>query len=190
MANAARVAVASSMFLLPGSGAACAGAPPTDPGPVGASASQSKMQTAVGEEFQLRNTETATIGSDGLTLRFDRVTQDGRCPVGDPCTAGEGDATVQVTLHQPPREASTIELHTDPTLQTEAAYFQYRVRLVRLEPRPVGEQSVPLPEYRGTFVVSTAQVSASSRRNNGTQSDPSLAGAETDRLRHHPGRDR
>jgi hypothetical protein len=113
------------------------------------------MHSELGREFRLRNTESATIGSGGLTLRFDRVTRDGRCPAGDPCRNGEGDATVEITLRQPPREASTIELHTDSTLQTEAAYLQYRVRLVRLEPRPVGEQPVPLPEYRGTFVVST-----------------------------------
>ena len=115
------------------------------------------MQTAFGQEFQLRNTETATIGSDGLTLRFDRVTEDARCPVGGRCEPSEGDAIVEVTLRQSPNEAATLELHTDPKLRTEASYLRYRVRLVRLDPRPVGEQAVPLPQYTATFIVSVAQ---------------------------------
>lgn len=141
--------------------AACADAQPVAASAVGSAVIQATMHSELGREFQLRNTESATIGSGGLTLRFDAVTRDGRCPVGDPCAEGEGDATVQVTLRQLPREASTIELHSDPAVQTEAAYLQYRVRLVRLEPRPVGEQPVPLSEYRGTFVVSTEPIPAS-----------------------------
>ncbi|MGH9311032.1 MAG: hypothetical protein ACRD1U_16770 [Vicinamibacterales bacterium] len=158
MARAHWVAVVAGLAVML---AACAGAPPTDPGPVGALVAQSKMQTALGQEFQLRNTETAEIGSDGLTLRFDRVSTDARCPVGHPCES-DGDAVVEITLHQAPSEAATLELHTDPTLRTEAGYLRYRIRLVRLDPRPVGEQPVPLPKYRGTFVVSLPQVSASS----------------------------
>ncbi len=158
MARAHWFAVVAGLVVM---AAACAGAPPTDPGPVGALVAQSKMQTALGQEFQLRNTETAEIGSDGLTLRFDRVSTDARCPVGHPCES-DGDAVVEITLHQAPSEAATLELHTDPKLRTEAGYLRYRIRLVRLDPRPVGEQPVPLPQYRGTFVVSLPHVSASS----------------------------
>ncbi len=161
MARASWVTAVAGLLLLPAGGPACAGAPPTDPGPVGAMASQSKMQTAFGQEFQLRNTETATVGSEGLTLRFDRVTTDARCPVGHPCES-DGDAVVEVTLHESPRDAATFELHTDPNLRTEAAYLRYRVKLVRLDPRPIGEQPVPLPQYTGTFVVSTTERSESS----------------------------
>lgn len=161
MPRASWVAAVASLLVFPAGGPACAGAPPTDPGPVGAIASQAKVQTVFGQAFQLRNTETAAFGSDGLTLRFDRVTTDARCPVGHPCES-EGDAVVEVTLHESPRDAATFELHTDPNLKTEATYLRYRVKLVRLDPRPIGEQPVPLPQYTGTFVVSTTELSASS----------------------------
>jgi hypothetical protein len=114
------------------------------------------MQTEFASEFKLRNTESATIGRDGLSLRFDRVTRDERCSVGSRCES-EGDAVVEVTLRQAPAEATTLELHTDPNLRTEVRYLRYAVRLVRLDPRPVGEQPVPLSQYTATFVVSIPQ---------------------------------
>lgn len=122
---------------------------------------QSNAEAAYGEQFDLRNTETATVGRDGLTLRFDRVTSDERCPVGDRCQ-DEGDAVVQVTVRQPPEEAAALVLHTDTSRGAEAPYRRYRIRLVRLAPRPVGEQPVPLPQYVGTFVV-TASAPESSK---------------------------
>jgi hypothetical protein len=107
-----------------------------------------------GGDFELRNGETTQVGNEGLTLRFERVTRDGRCPIGDPCTSDVGDATVLVTVQQPPHEPAALKLHTHPGLSGEGRYRGYRVRLARLEPRPVGEQPVPLPQYRATFIVS------------------------------------
>ncbi len=104
-------------------------------------------------EFRLRNGEAAQMGNDGLVLRFERVTKDARCPVGDTCVS-DGDAVVLVILRQPPNEPAALELHTNPSSTPEGKYLRYRVRLVRLEPRPVGEQYVPLPQYGATFVVS------------------------------------
>jgi len=93
------------------------------------------------------------MGNEGLVLRFERVTRDARCPVGDPCVS-DGDAVVLVTVRQPPHEPAALELHTNPRATPEGTYLRYRVRLVRLEPRPVGEQPVPLPQYWATFMVS------------------------------------
>jgi len=106
-----------------------------------------------GREFKLRDGEAAQVGREGLVIRFERVTGDARCPVGDPCVS-DGDAVVLVTLRQQSNAPVSIELHTNPASTTEARYLGYRVRLVRLEPRPVGEQPVPLPQYWATFVVS------------------------------------
>jgi hypothetical protein len=104
-------------------------------------------------EFKLRNGGTASVGNDGLVLRFERVTEDARCPVGDTCVV-DGDAVVLVTVWQPPNGPAALELHTSPSATPEGKYLRHRVRLVRLEPRPVGEQSVPLPQYWATLMVS------------------------------------
>jgi len=151
---ARRLAATATLCLMPMTVEACSRHTPTGPEPARVLAGLSTMQAALGEEYALRNTETATIGNDGLTLRFDRVTDDARCPVGDRCGADEGDAVVEVTLHQDPHEAVTLELHTNAQQPREATYRNYRVQLIRLEPRPIGEQPVPLPRYTGTFVVS------------------------------------
>lgn len=104
-------------------------------------------------EFKLRDGEAAHMGNDGLVLQFERVTEDARCPVGDTCVS-DGDAVVLATLRRPPNEPASLELHTNPSATHEGKYLRYRVRLVRLEPRPVGEQYVPLPHYWATFMVS------------------------------------
>jgi hypothetical protein len=111
-------------------------------------------RTEFNREFKLRNGAAARIGNEGLELRFERVVADGRCPVGDPCLSDPGDAVVVVTVQQPAHERAVLELHTHPALRPTGQYFGYLIRLVRLEPRPVGEQPVPLPQYSGTFVVS------------------------------------
>ena len=106
-----------------------------------------------GQEFKLRDRDAAAVGNDGLVLRFERVTEDARCPVGNTCVS-DGDAVVLVTVRQPPNGPASLELHTTLSSTLEGAYLRYRVRLIRLEPRPVGEQYVPLPQYWATFMVS------------------------------------
>jgi hypothetical protein len=113
-------------------------------------------QAALDEQFQLRNGEAAAVGKGGLTVRFDRVAADERCPVGDACPA-EGDAVVLVTLEEAPHDPVSVELHTQSKSVSEAEYLKYLVRLVGLEPRPVGEQPVPLPHYLAVFVVRAKQ---------------------------------
>lgn len=106
------------------------------------------------QEFRLRNGHAARVGRHGLTVRFERVTRDDRCPAGDPCTADPGNAVVLVTVQQPLQASATFELHTNPNATGARQYLRYRVRLVRLEPRPIGEQKVPLDRYWATLQVS------------------------------------
>lgn len=134
-------------------GAAYAGSPGLLQVAQGSLPSATENRVEFEQEFKLRNGEATHVGNDGLVLRFERVTKDARCPVGNACVS-DGDAVVLVTLRQPPHEPVALELHTNPSSTPEGKYLQYRVRLVRLEPRPVGEQYVPLPQYWGTFMVS------------------------------------
>jgi hypothetical protein len=120
--------------------------------PIAASAVQD-IRVAFGQEFALSNGQTALVGNDGLLVRFDQVTSDERCPVGDTC-ASQGDAVLLITMRQSPHPPASLELHTDPERSIEGEYLGYRVRVVRLEPRPVGEQPVPLARYVATLRVS------------------------------------
>lgn len=95
---------------------------------------------------------TVTLEGEKLTVRFLRVVEDGRCPVGDPCPS-PGDAVLEFSLHQPPHAAETVTLHTLPEKGAAAMYRGLQVRVVALEPRPVGEQPVPLQRYTVTVSV-------------------------------------
>ena len=134
-------------------GAACAGSPGTFQASQGSPPGATENRVEFDREFKLRDGEAALMGNDGLVLQFERVTEDARCPVGNTCVS-DGDAVVLVTLRQPPDEPAALELHTNPSSVPEGKYLRYRVRLVRLEPRPVGEQHIPLPQYWATFMVS------------------------------------
>lgn len=129
---------------------ACATAAPTVPD---ASQNPKGISVSLGEEFQLLNNQVATIGREGLRLHFDQVSVDGRCSVGSTCS-DEGDALVEIVAAQPPNESASMTLHTRPSLPTAEIYRGYRIKLVRLEPMPVGEQPVPLQKYTATIVVS------------------------------------
>ena len=111
------------------------------------------VRSAIGSPFELRDGQSAAVGSAGLVIRFERVTSDGRCPTGDTC-AVPGDAVVRIVAEAPSAEPATVDLHTDPQAGPDGAYQGYRIKVVKLEPRPVGEQPTPLPHYTATFVVS------------------------------------
>jgi hypothetical protein len=104
------------------------------------------------EEFELAPGESARIGAADLTVVFDRVSADSRCPVDVVCI-WEGDATVAVTVRQPAREKAVLELHTSAGSAREKPYGGYVVQLVGLGPQP--RQGVPIPasDYRARLKV-------------------------------------
>jgi hypothetical protein len=104
------------------------------------------------EEFELAPGESARIGATNLTVVFDSVSADSRCPVDVVCI-WEGDATVAVSVRQSSGEKAVLELHTSAGSAREKPYGGYMVRLVGLQPQP--RQGIPIPasDYRGRFEV-------------------------------------
>ena len=104
------------------------------------------------EEFELAPGESARIGATNLTVVFDSVSADSRCPVDVVCV-WEGDATVAVTVLQSSGERAVLELHTSAGSAREKPYGGYVVRLVGLRPQP--RQGVPIPaaDYRARLEV-------------------------------------
>jgi hypothetical protein len=102
-------------------------------------------------EFQLAPAHTATVGTNGLRLRFVSVPVDTRCPIGMLCIVA-GDAQVQIEAEQ--RGAgSTLSLSTDG-LGRQAIFLSYAVQLVELTPTPQLNQPTPQSSYRATLKVS------------------------------------
>ena len=104
----------------------------------------------LGQPFELRVGRSATVAGEGLTVSFQAVPSDSRCPTSVQCLWA-GDAVVQVVLSKDGK-AFGAELHTnlDPK---SVDYLNYNVALVSLAPYPSSTNPIAQSQYRATFVV-------------------------------------
>lgn len=105
----------------------------------------------LGQPFELRVGRSATVAGEGLTVSFEGVPSDSRCPTGVQCIWA-GNAVVQVVLSKDGK-AFGAELNTglEPT---SVDYLNYNVALVSLDPYPTAKGgAIPQSQYRATFIV-------------------------------------
>ena len=127
--------------------AACApGAPsPETPAPA--------ADVRLDQPFELRMGQRATVAGEGVTVRFDTVASDSRCPSGVQCVWA-GNALVRAVLSKD-RKAFGAELNT--TLEPKSVrWLDYDVALVSLAPQPAREGAVPPSQYVATCRVTRA----------------------------------
>jgi hypothetical protein len=104
----------------------------------------------LGRPFELAPAASTQV--DGLTLGFERVAEDSRCPIDALCV-WEGDATVVVSLRARSGEPVSFELHTGGGRPREAGFGDYTVRLVALLPALRSDRAIPPADYRATLIV-------------------------------------
>jgi hypothetical protein len=105
----------------------------------------------LGRAFELAPGQEALV--DGLSVGFQRVGQDSRCPIDVVCI-WEGDAAVALLLRAGSDPAAERELHTSGTLGgPETSYAGYKVRLESLLPATRSSQPIRPYDYRATLVV-------------------------------------
>jgi hypothetical protein len=102
------------------------------------------------QPFELRVGRSATVAGEGLTVSFQGVPSDSRCPTGVQCVWA-GNAVVQVVLSKDGK-ALGAELNTNQA-PTSVDYLNYNVALVSLAPYPSSGGSISQSQYRATFVV-------------------------------------
>ena len=103
--------------------------------------------------FTMAPGETVTVQGRGVTLRFDGVTGDSRCPGDAVCITG-GDAIVKVSASGDGAPAS-LDLHTGDSSRASASYGSVTVSLVELQPYPFSSRPPIVPsDYRATLLVS------------------------------------
>jgi len=126
--------------LLAATAAAC------DESPTGPSVS-------VDARFTLAPGATASVRGRGVTLRFEGVTGDSRCPGDAVCIQG-GDAVVKVVASGD-GGSLTLDLHTGDSSRASVTYGSVKVTLVELTPYPFSSLPAIKPgDYRATLVVS------------------------------------
>ena len=103
------------------------------------------VTTTLGTEFDLRLGQSARIGDSGVTLVFQSVVEDSRCPTGVVCV-WEGNGRVALGFRQAEDPLQTTELNT--TLDPRAAeVLGILVELVALLPWPVDGVATPQEDY-------------------------------------------
>jgi hypothetical protein len=105
-----------------------------------------------GKPFELRAGATATL-PDGLTIKFDRVSGDSRCPADVNCVWA-GEATVAISVSIARGDAEQRELKTSPGAST-VSLAAYTIALTGLTPYPRTSQQIPPEDYVATLVVTT-----------------------------------
>jgi hypothetical protein len=108
------------------------------------------------ETIDLRAGESARLGASDLTVRFEKVDSDARCPKGVTCV-WEGDAVVRLSVGGAKQPRTTVLLHTHPDGLREAEHEGFRVRLDALEPYPTIERTIAAGEYRVRLGVTAAR---------------------------------
>ena len=110
------------------------------------------IDASLGREFDVRAGGAARISSEPLTITFERVVADSRCPADTTCVF-EGDATVRLVLEGANAERLTLDLHTQANGPREGAFQKYRLRLVRLAPVLQNNSQIPFDQYVATLIV-------------------------------------
>ena len=104
----------------------------------------------VGQAFDLRVGEEATVGETGVRIRFDGVSQDSRCPTGVQCVwSGDAEVALRITTAAGP---TNLVLHTNVDPRTANA-GGHLIRLEGLRPYPAEGASIPRGEYIATLIV-------------------------------------
>ena len=108
---------------------------PTDPAPT------------LGATFNVRFGEQSAIVGEGLTLTFEELVGDGRCPAGMMCLIA-GDAQVVIRVVDREHAPAALSLSTNSLPSTEGSYQGYDVRLVQVSPYPEnGRPATPEADY-------------------------------------------
>ena len=115
----------------------------------------------LGAPFTLRVGARAVLADDALSVRFDSVTADSRCPSNVQCVRA-GEAIVQLTLRAGAID-STVRLQT-PSAPARTAFAPstatigaYSVTFASLEPVPVAGQERRQADYVAHLVVDRAK---------------------------------
>ena len=104
-----------------------------------------KITASLGEEFTLPVGQKASIEGEGLTLKFEEVVTDSRCPKGVECVwAGEAQCQMLFTYAASPAEMVLIQTGSDATAMDY--FLQYKISF-KLEPYPQEGQQIAASDY-------------------------------------------
>jgi hypothetical protein len=121
---------------------------------IGGISCSSEVSASLGKEFTLPIGKTAAIGSENISLKFDKVTTDSRCPKGVVCVwAGEARSLIyfnSINTNDPPTALELVEQGGQPQGFFQATRKFYGATYLinfRLEPYPEAEKQINNSDY-------------------------------------------
>ena len=90
------------------------------------------------------------IADGDLTVTFESVVEDSRCPIGVSCIWA-GDAQVRLRIASKSTPPGSYTLHTSDRFEREVVHGEIRVRLLALVPEPTRDGPPKPEQYRATL---------------------------------------
>jgi tetratricopeptide (TPR) repeat protein len=117
-------------------------------------ASGPAIEAQLGQPFSLPLGGTATLEEANLTLVFQSVLEDSRCPRQIECFWA-GQVRIMIEAQQEGTAAVTFELNNNPPLKQDTiTYAGYEIQLLQIDPYPEAPgQPIPPEAYQATLVV-------------------------------------
>jgi hypothetical protein len=123
--------------------------------PLGGCVSTSEIQAGLGRTFEVPIHGQAVLPSENLSLTFQQVGKDSRCPRGVQCvTAGEAVFTLRFTRGSAAAEVTFTGLGADPAT---AAFLDYSINATLL-PYPEQAGGIPPEDYSVRLTVTRPPV--------------------------------
>jgi hypothetical protein len=104
-----------------------------------------------GQEFELKINQEAVIEGEGLSVVFESVLEDSRCPEGVDCI-WSGNAKIRLRSSKQKHTPAPIELNTNIEPKS-SSYLDYEIKLVALKPRPKADKPVQSNEYKAALII-------------------------------------
>jgi hypothetical protein len=95
----------------------------------------------------LSHGEAKRVAGTPLTITFEAVTDDSRCPEGVSCVWA-GDAVVHIRIEGGTPPASTAMLHVNGQFDRDVVHGSHRVTLVAVAPHPKADAKIEAKDYR------------------------------------------
>jgi hypothetical protein len=117
-------------------------------------AQQSRKSEVIGlgKEFELKVDQEAVVEGEGLTIAFESVLEDSRCPKGVDCI-WSGNAKISIKSSKSKQTPAKVELNTDDGPKS-SSYMNYEIKLIALKPNRKPDVPLQRDEYRTVLIIS------------------------------------
>lgn len=119
----------------------------------GCSNNQIAVTAGVGEVFTIRISQSAKITGEDMTIKFDEVIGDSRCPQNVTCV-WQGVASIRITINYQGTDYSLVLNMPGLTDKAEESFAHYTLTY-NLNPYPDEGKQISPKEYRLTLTITT-----------------------------------